>query len=72
MHIPILISGLTISLLLALSVGAITPFLSGILIGILPLFPMMPIMIFELATYGLVVSLCRIKLNLNMYCFTDH
>jgi len=57
MHIPVLIAGFFLMPGYAFLVGAITPFLSSIITGMPPLFPMMYIMVFELSVYGLVVSL---------------
>ena len=67
MHIPVLISGFFLSPMLALSVGVITPFLSGLITGMPPLFPMMPIMMLELGVYGLAISVIRNKLTKNPY-----
>lgn len=67
MHIPVLIAGFFLSPLLALAVGVITPFLSSILTGMPPMFPMMPIMMLELGVYGLTISLVRKKVTQNPY-----
>lgn len=67
MHLPILIAGLLLSPQSALLVGVITPILSSLLTGMPPIYPMLPIMIFELATYGLVTALCFNKYNLGYY-----
>lgn len=63
MHIPVMLSGYFLDPGYALAVGAITPFLSSALTGMPPIFPMVPIMIFELATYGLVVSVISRKIE---------
>lgn len=67
MHIPVLIAGLVLKPRYAVIVGIITPILSSVLTGMPPMFPMLPIMIFELATYALVASILKNKLNLNIY-----
>jgi hypothetical protein len=67
MHIPVLIAGFFLSPMLALSVGVITPLLSGLLTGMPPIFPMMPIMMLELGIYGLTISLIRSNVTKNPY-----
>lgn len=67
MHIPVLIAGLLLSPKTALFVGIITPILSSVLTGMPPVYPMLPIMIFELATYGFVAALCSRKFYLGLY-----
>lgn len=54
MHIPVLFAGLFLGPIYGLIVGVLTPILSSVLTGMPPLFPMLPIMIFELGIYGLV------------------
>lgn len=56
MHLPVFFAGLMINPYLAGLVGFLTPFLSSMLTGMPPIFPMMPIMMMELATYGFVTS----------------
>lgn len=63
MHIPVLLSGYFLKPGYALIVGAITPFLSSALTGMPPIFPMVPIMVFELATYGFIVSIISQKIE---------
>lgn len=53
MHIPVLIAGMLLGPLYGGVVGVITPILSSFFTGMPPTFPMLPIMIFELGTYGL-------------------
>lgn len=65
MHIPVLIAGLLLDPLYALFVGVLTPILSSILTSMPPLMPMLPIMVFELGTYGLVASLIKNKAKQN-------
>ncbi len=50
MHIPVLVAGLILKPRYALIVGAMTPIISSILTGMPPLFPILPIMVFELST----------------------
>lgn len=54
MHIPVLIAGMLLGPLYGALVGLITPMLSSFFTGMPPAFPMLPIMVFELGTYGLV------------------
>ncbi|WP_350343081.1 ECF transporter S component [Proteinivorax tanatarense] len=67
MHIPVLLAGFFLSIPFALMVGALTPMLSSFITGMPPAFPMLPIMIFELATYAAVASLIYRKYQLNVY-----
>ncbi|WP_312938956.1 ECF transporter S component [Oscillibacter sp.] len=67
MHIPVLLAGFFISIPYAIAVGALTPFLSSIFTGMPPIFPIMPYMVLELATYGAIASLLYRKLNANVY-----
>ncbi len=67
MHIPVILGGFILSLPFALSVGIITPILSSVLTGMPPVFPVLPFMVFELATYGLVTSFLYRRLKLNVY-----
>lgn len=58
MHIPIFLAGLFLRPPLAATVGVLAPVISFLLTGMPPLSPpMLPLMIVELATYGLVLSL---------------
>ena len=67
MHIPVLIGGFVLSLPFAIAVGVITPILSSLITGMPPLFPVLPFMVFELATYGAMINLLYKKYNLNVY-----
>ena len=67
MHIPVLIAGLFLGPLEGLLVGLVTPIISSVLTGMPVFFPMLPIMVFELGTYGLTAGLFSKKLNLNTY-----
>lgn len=65
MHIPILIAGMVLTPKYAILVGIITPILSSVLTGMPPIYPMLPIMIVELATYGGIAALCIQKYKAN-------
>ncbi|XTR36489.1 ECF transporter S component [Paraclostridium tenue] len=52
MHIPVLIAGFLLGPTCGALVGIITPILSGLMTGMPPIIPMMPIMTFELCAYG--------------------
>lgn len=67
MHIPVFIAGFLLSLPFAFAVGAITPILSSLFTGMPPVFPVLPFMVFELATYGIVVNIMYRKFKLNVY-----
>jgi predicted membrane protein len=56
MHIPVLIGGILLGPLYGSLVGVITPILSSFFTGMPPVFPMLPIMVFELGTYGLTAG----------------
>lgn len=53
MHIPVLIAGF---LLGPVCGGIVTPILSGIMTGMPPIIPVMPIMAFELFAYGIITG----------------
>lgn len=58
MHIPIFLAGLILSPGLAVAVGVLSPLVSFFLTGMPPLSPpTLPLMMVELATYALVLSL---------------
>ncbi len=59
MHIPVLCAGFFLSWPFALAVGLMTPMLSSFLTGMPPVFPMMFIMMLELALYALSISLLK-------------
>ncbi len=67
MHIPILLCGLCFGWEYGLICGLITPFMSSILTGMPPLFPIGVGMMFELAAYGAIAGLLYRKFNLNIY-----
>lgn len=64
MHIPVLLGGFLLPPMHAILLGILTPILNNLVTGMPPVFPMMVIMIFELAAYGLVASLTYRKFKL--------
>lgn len=67
MHIPALVGGLVLGPLPGLIIGVLSPVLSSILTGMPPVFPMLPIMVFELGTYGLLGGYLRKKRKMGIY-----
>lgn len=67
MHIPTLIGGLVLGPISGLLIGIFSPIISSALTGMPPVFPMLPIMIFELATYGLVAGYLRREKNMGIF-----
>lgn len=67
MHIPVLIAAFILGFPYALAVGMITPFLSSLITGMPPAFPVMPYMVFELGAYAAVASFLSRKMKLNVY-----
>lgn len=57
MHIPVLLTGLLCGPVCGGIVGALLPVLNCVLTGMPPAYPMLPIMFFELLTYGVVSGL---------------
>lgn len=66
MHIPILIGGFILEPHFALAVGILTPLLSHIFTG-MPPFPFVYVMVFELLTYGVVISILYNKSKMGIY-----
>jgi xanthosine utilization system XapX-like protein len=69
MHIPVLLAGLLVGPITGLYVGILTPILSYLLTGMPPVapVPMMPIMVFELLTYGFIAGILYNKLGINIF-----
>jgi len=67
MHIPVFIGGVLLVPELAILVGFLTPLLSSLLTGMPILFPIAIIMMFELASYGFIVSKLTRKYKLNIF-----
>jgi len=63
MHIPVLLCGLLLGWEYGLICGIFTPALSTLFTGMPPAYPMLPIMLCELATYGLISGLLYSKLK---------
>ena len=67
MHTPVLIAGFVLRLPYAAVVGTVTPFISAVLTGMPPMFPAMPSMVFELATYAAAANILSRRFGLNVY-----
>lgn len=69
MHIPVLLSGFLVNPITGLYVGILTPILSHLITGMPPIapIPMLPIMIFELSTYGFIAGILYNKLKMNVF-----
>lgn len=66
MHIPVLIGGFILNPYYAICVGIVTPILSSLFTGMPPI-PMLYVMILELASYGLFISLFYNKAKIGLY-----
>lgn len=66
MHIPVLIGGFILSPYYAICVGIVTPLLSSLFTGMPPI-PMLYVMMLELASYGLFISLLYNKAKIGLY-----
>ncbi len=69
MHIPVLLAGFLIGPITGLYVGILAPVLSYLFTGMPPIapVPILPMMIFELAIYGLVSGILYNKLKINLF-----
>ncbi len=69
MHIPVLLAGFLVGPITGLYVGILTPILSHLLTGMPPVvpIPMLPIMVFELLTYGFIAGILYNKLRVNIF-----
>jgi len=67
MHIPVFLIGLLCGPMYGALGGILIPFLSSILTGMPPFFPMLPIIMGELFTYGLVSGLLYHKFRMPLY-----
>ncbi len=63
MHIPIIIGGFFLSPMTALMVGALSPLINSLVLGMPVFYPIGLIMTFELMVYGLSIALLRKKLD---------
>ncbi|HWR40446.1 MAG TPA: ECF transporter S component [Patescibacteria group bacterium] len=59
MHIPVLLAGLIMGTRTGFLTGLVSPFISCLLTGMPPLWPVLPIMTVELMTYGAVAGYLR-------------
>lgn len=66
MHIPVLVGGFILNPYYALCVGIVTPILSSVFTG-MPSIPYIYVMILELASYGLFISLLYNKVKIGLY-----
>jgi uncharacterized membrane protein len=64
MHLPVLLTGFLSGPIFGMFAGVLTPLISSLMTGMPPTFPMLPIMMAELATYGLVSGLLYEKAGL--------
>ena len=67
MHIPVFMGGMLLGWLPGLIIGALTPLLSCLLTGMPPLIPSLPMMIVELALFGLVAGYLYCDKRQNIY-----
>lgn len=67
MHIPVLLGGMGLGPLLGFLIGLLTPLLSSLLTGMPPVLPTLPLMMGELATYGLVAGVSYKRYKYNVY-----
>lgn len=67
MHIPVLLAGFLAGPVTGLYAGILTPILSHLFTGMPPVVPMLPIMVFELATYGLIAGLLYNRAGNNLF-----
>ncbi len=69
MHLPVLLTGFLCGPVFGMLAGVLTPLISSLMTGMPPAFPMLPIMMAELATYGLVSGLLYERAGLNKVKF---
>lgn len=69
MHIPVLLAGFLVGPITGLYAGILTPILSYLLTGMPPItpIPMLPIMVFELSTYGFIAGILYNKSGINIF-----
>lgn len=71
MHIPVFIAGIMVGPWYGMLVGILAPVLSSLTTGMPPLLPMLPIMMVELALYGLVMGLFRTRKPIQLGLITS-
>lgn len=64
MHLPVIIGAAFLGPLAGIILGVVTPLLSSLFTGMPPVIPLLPIMVAELAVYGLVMGYLVKKLNI--------
>jgi len=67
MQLPILLCGFFCGPRYGALAGAVTPLLSSMLTGMPPVFPMLPIMVFELSMYGFMCGFLYRKMKLPVF-----
>ena len=67
MHLPVFMGGMLLGSFPGFIIGAITPLLSCLLTGMPPLIPSLPMMIVELALFGLVAGYLYCDKRQNIY-----
>jgi hypothetical protein len=67
MHIPALLAGFSLPLRFAFLAGIAMPLVSSLVTGMPPIFPVLPYMVFELATYAATASIMFRTLKQNIY-----
>lgn len=65
MHFPVLLAGFFVDPFFALLVGLLSPAVNTLITGMPPVFPVLPFMMAELATYGFVTSVLYRKLKMD-------
>lgn len=61
MHIPVILAGITLGPVFGLITGAVSPIISTCITAMPAVFPVMPIMVFQLAIIGLVSGILNDK-----------
>ena len=67
MHLPVLLCGLLLGARLGALCGLVTPLLSSVLTGMPPMYPMLPIMMLQLTTLGLVSGMMYRRFRVPLY-----
>ena len=67
MHLPVFMGGMLLGSFPGFIIGALTPLLSCLLTGMPPLIPSLPMMIVELALFGLVAGFMYHEKHQNIY-----
>ncbi|MCX7695001.1 MAG: ECF transporter S component [Caloramator sp.] len=67
MHIPVLLCGFVLGEKYGVLIGFVTPFLSSVLTGMPPIYPVAVAMAFELATYGFISGYLYKRRKMNLF-----